>query len=252
MALPTHIRIDLSGLHPSIVQEAREIAAARGRPVTLAELAELRQKAEDVRKAYAGETEPVDRAGALPRAIRVGSVTLRTLSLGGAMALRKLLCWAPDMDQEPYDVLLAYIYANSWDVEALAVLVDPDAAAQVAATWSANLDCTVEALHAAIDRLTSDTAPPATPGSEPETDPMRTVDAICKRYGTDPMAALGTPLPLAAHLMHAANEAELDAAAAIAKTSGHQPPVDADPKLKAVDAYTTAVQRMKGEGPADG
>jgi len=250
MANPTTITVSLVGEDPQLASEVADAAESRGAPLSLGDLYDVMKAAE--RKFCATLDRPygTDRSGALPRTVEVGPVTLRTVTVAGSIALRKLISWQEYLDQTAFDVLEAWIYAHSWDLDQIARLVDLDSANAIVAEWSAQLIVSPAELLEGIRKLTSHAYPETDGVNSPASDPIAALDGILKRYVGSPVDLLKTPLPLVAHLMDAAGEAERTTAAKQARAAGKQPPLEVDPNARAEGVYQDAKTKL-GTPPPD-
>lgn len=150
------LTICLDDLEPTLAADMAAIAARRGRPLTLDEASELRRAAERIRLAYGGQSlGAADDDALLPRSVLVGGCELRSLTLAGRIMLRRLYAWNAEqpMDQEPFDVLQAWVFACSWDRQQMARCVTREDAAAIVVEWAPRLTCSQADLYAAFDLL---------------------------------------------------------------------------------------------------
>ena len=254
--MPTHtdqLTISLVGEHPQLVADLRAAEESRGGPIPLDALVPFLKACEAKARVHSGQPRDIDRTGSLPRSVQVGDITLRSLSIAGGIAARKLFSIADYLDQTTHDILLAWIYAHSWSVADISRFVDLQSAEEIVAEWSANLTCSWPDVLDAIDRLNHNAYPEQTPGTPTEPDPIAALDGMLKRYGGLPADMAQTPLSTAAHLMDAANHTETAAAAKQARAAGQQPPPEIDPKFQAEKAFQTAKDKLgQPEEPTDG
>jgi len=249
--------LTVGGMAPEIVRDLEALARERGRALTLDEAVRLRDRAEAIRRAYGtGGGPAAERDGLLPRSVRVGAATLRQLSIGARMTLRRAIRWneeSPELyDQDAWDTLEAYVFAHSHDAEALGRLSSPAEAARVALEWGSELAVDAGELRAAIGTLTDVEGPPAVGGAGPA-DEAALADSLARRYGGDPMRWLfGMPEAAVAHLVDAANANERAAVAEAARMRGELPPAAADDRADAVAEYSEERQRIAAAAPPAG
>jgi hypothetical protein len=245
------IAISLEGVEPALAVDLERVAASRPAPLSLAEVCELRERSDDIRLAMTGGARARTGTAMLGRAVRVGGVTLRSISLGGTIALRRLVCWAPLLDQVTYDILEAWVYAHSWSQAELSRLTDPAACEEIVAEWFPRLTCTREELAAAVAALCESQPAASTENASSPQDQV--LDSLLMRYGGDAIGWLETPVARINALAEAARANDLARDAQMAREAGTLPPAARDQRVNAVGAYVRTRERLlKGEAKANG
>lgn len=248
------LTIGLDGADGALAADLERLARQRGGVAALSDVLELCGRAEDVRVAMTGVSRPRSGVALIGRSVEVGGTVLRSVSLGGTIALRQLVTWAEVMDQEAYDILEAWIYAHSWSMAALSRLTDPAAGAEIIREWGPRLTCTIDELRAAVEAVRGEPAR-AESGSGGEdgsgADAARVLDSLMVRYGGSECRWLETPVERINALTRGAAANERAREAAIAKGTGSLPPALHDERVNAVAAYARTRERLMSEGGRD-
>lgn len=250
------LTIGLDGADGALAADLERLAATRGGVAPLSAVLELCSRAEDVRVAMTGVSRPRSGVALIGRSVEVGGTVLRSVSLGGTIALRQLVTWAEVMDQEAYDILEAWIYAHSWSMAALSRLTDPAAGAEIIREWGPRLTCTIDELRAAVDAVRGEPARAEGAGgggeeSDRGADAARVLDSLMVRYGGSECRWLETPVERINALTRGAAANERAREAAIAKGTGSLPPALHDERVNAVAAYARTRERLMSEGGRD-
>lgn len=243
--MPTTIPVCLDGVEPALARDlARGAAAAEGAALRYADLIAVHERADAIRVAFGGQARQRDGAEVLGRSVRVGGVTLRSLSLGGVVALGKLVSWAELIDQTAYDILEAWVYAHSWSVQALGRLTDPVAAGEIVEEWSAQLTCTQEELRAAVEIVRD---PPRSEADGEQLDVPRVMDRLMRRYGGSEARWLETPAARISALAEAARRNDVQDEAEMAAEMGTPARGQARDRSRAINAYRKTVEGLTGK-----
>jgi len=247
------LTVDIAEVTEGLQADLDAVASERGRPITLDELTRMVTRHRAVRRAWQGDGEEIDRDGALDRSVRVGDVTMRSQSLAGRMMVRRLLRWNAEdptlFDQDAFDVLRVWIYAHNREADMLGQLVDVEAAAQIVEAFAHRLTAPLVEYVDAIDVLEGARYPDPDGGDRANPDEIDTARALTKYAGGTVRHWLYEVCEsFAAHVMHAVNRALRRDAAESAKAAGKLPPPEFDPKVTAMSAYDTELDRLKADG----
>jgi len=142
-------------LQADLLVLAAERQAAGKPPLSIAELATLWNRREDVGRAYSGDD--ADAAGAqsglLPREAQFGAVTLYSITMAGSLALTVARDERWPLDKYWADVLTAYVLANGRDEDAMRAIGTYEQAMPVLREFAPACTGTTEELVAAINAL---------------------------------------------------------------------------------------------------
>ena len=173
------ISVDISGCEQRLERDLRALAleaGARGGALTVADVARLYSRREDVGRAYRGEEADADapgnQIGLIDREVRIRGTTiaLRSKNIGAEILLAQAQEWLnKGQCSELFHLYyVAYILANAGDGDALRRVAVLSQSAAIVQDWAIGLTCQPADIQAALAELAAGAYPPSEVDEEPE------------------------------------------------------------------------------------